>query len=69
MKEDGPFDSGRAETNKTNEGEDRRGSDRDSDLKGPSVTHPMVGVHRKDKKEGSKTLGGLESHTLGGQPK
>ena len=63
------FDSGRTETNKTSEGEDRGGNDRGSDLKGPSVTHPMVGVCGKDRKEGSETLGGLESHTLGGQPK
>ena len=63
-KEDGPFDSGRAETNKTNEGEYIRGNDRDLDLKGPTVTHPMVGVRGKDRKEGSETFEGLEGHML-----
>ena len=65
MKEDEPFDSGRAETNKTNEGEDRRGNTRDLDLKGSVITHSTVG---KDKKEGSEMFEGLESHTFGGSP-
>ena len=68
MKGDIPFDSGRTETNKTSEGEYRGGNDRDSNLKGPSVTHPMVDVRGKDRKEGSKTFGGMESHTFGGSP-
>ena len=57
-------DGGIAKTNKTNEGEDGRNNDRDSDLKGPSVTHPIMGVHRKDIKEGYETFEGLEGHTL-----
>ena len=43
-------------------------SDRDSDLKGPSVTHPIMGVRKKDGEEGSETFEGLESHTFGGSP-
>ena len=29
--------------------EDQMDSDRDSDLKGPSVTHPIMGMRRKDR--------------------
>ena len=47
---------------------DKMNSDRDTDLKGPSVTHPTMGVCRKDRKEGSETFKGLESHTFGGRP-
>ena len=45
---------------------DKMNSDRDVDLKGPSVTHPIMGVRRKDRKESSETFEGLESHTFGG---
>ena len=48
--------------------EDQMNSDRDIDLKGPSVTHPIMGVLKKDRKEGSETFKGLESHTFGGSP-
>ena len=48
--------------------EDKMNSDRDTDLKGPSVTHLIMGVRRKDRKESSETFEGLESHTFGGSP-
>ena len=68
----GPFDRGRAETNmitrKTNEGKDRMNRDRDLDLKGLSVTHLIMGVCRRDRKEGSEMFEGLESHTLWSSP-
>ena len=42
--------------------------DKGADLKGLSVTHPIMGVRRKDRKEDSDTFEGLESHTFGGSP-
>ena len=48
--------------------EDQMNSDRDTDLKGSSVTHLIMGVRRKDKNDGSKSLEGLESCMFGGSP-
>ena len=48
--------------------EDQMNNDRDTDLKGPSVTHPIMGMRRKDRKEGSEMFEGLEIHTFGGSP-
>ena len=50
----------------------KRQSNRDGDgnLKGPSVTPPIMIMCIKDKKkEGSETSEKLESHMFGGEPK
>ena len=44
-------------------------SDGDGNLKGPSVTPPIMSMCRKDKKEVSETSEKLESHMLGGNQK
>ena len=44
-------------------------SDGDGNLKGPSVTPPIMRMCIKDKKEGSETSKKLESHMFGGEPK
>ena len=44
-------------------------SDGDGNLKGPSVTPPIMSMCRKDKEEGSETSKKLESHMFGGEPK
>ena len=44
-------------------------SDGDGNLKGPSVTPPIMSMCRKYKKEGSETSEKLESHMFGGEPK
>ena len=45
-------------------------SDGDGNLKGPSVTPPIMSMCRKDKKkEGSERSEKLESHMFGGEPK
>ena len=66
-KGDGPFGRGIAETSRIARRisgiEDKISSYQGTDLKGPSVTHPIMGLRRK---EGSKTFEGLESHTFGG---
>ena len=41
-------------------------SDGDGNLKGPSVTPPIMSMCRKDKQEGSETSEKLESHIFGG---
>ena len=44
-------------------------SDGDGNLKGPSVTPPIMSMCRKDKKEGSEMSEKLESHMFGGESK
>ena len=41
-------------------------SDGDGNLKGPSVTPPIMSMCRKDKQEGSEMSEKLESHMFGG---
>ena len=52
----------------TNEGKDKMRVDKGATMKGPSVTQPIMSMRRKDRKEGSETFKGLESHTFGGRP-
>ena len=41
-------------------------SNKGVDLKGPSVTQPIMSLHRNYEKEGYETFEGPKSHTFGG---
>ena len=47
---------------------DKIESNKGTNLKGPSVTQLIMSLHRKNEKEGYKTLKEPKSHTFGGNP-
>ena len=48
---------------------DKIESNKGADLKGPSVTQPIMSLCRKDEKEGYETFEEPKSHTVWGEPK
>ena len=48
--------------------EDKIESNKGADLKGSSVTQPIMSLRRKDEKEGYETFKEPKSHTFGGNP-
>ena len=47
---------------------DKIESNKGTDLKGPSVTQPIMSLRKKDEKEGYETFEEPKSHTFGGNP-